>query len=199
MEKSRQRRKTISELILRVRKPGGAQNPNDSENSDNVIPVAYQRGNQGLLFNRDNLDKENPGLDKLQSPAVALADFPLDRYRKVDWVAAIQNGHIQPRTDLNGENKPMQTRDTEILMTSTRNMPHVLFPHLPHTQWLDCSNCHPDPFVDVENGNNYTMDEILRGKGCGQCHGRVAFSLMVCERCHSVPHKDSPSQWWRAE
>jgi c(7)-type cytochrome triheme protein len=29
-----------------------------------------------------------------------------------------------------------------------------------------------------------TMDELNDGKYCGVCHGKVAFPLTTCARCH---------------
>ncbi len=80
-------------------------------------------------------------------------------------------------------------------MKNTDNMPYVKFPHLAHTKWLDCSNCHPDIFIPKEHSNPISMGKVLKGQYCGVCHDKVAFSLFICERCHSVPHKNS-GKWW---
>ena len=81
-------------------------------------------------------------------------------------------------------------------MKETLSMPYVRFPHLEHTQWLDCKNCHPYPFKATEGANTITMDLIMRGEACGMCHERVAFTIMACERCHSITHPGSPNKWW---
>ena len=75
-------------------------------------------------------------------------------------------------------------------------MPWVRFPHKPHTKWLACSNCHPAIFLPQEGANDISMNKVLRGEYCGVCHDKVAFSLFVCERCHSVPHEGSGKKWW---
>ena len=72
-------------------------------------------------------------------------------------------------------------------MEKTGEMPLVLFPHRPHTEWLDCSNCHDKIFVEKVGANQINMFTILSGQHCGQCHGAVAFPLTECNRCHSVP------------
>lgn len=86
--------------------------------------------------------------------------------------------------------------DFDIIMKNTMQMPWVRFPHKPHTQWLACSNCHPKIFIPREHANPISMTKVLRGQYCGVCHDKVAFSLFMCERCHSVPHEDSPPPWW---
>ncbi len=78
----------------------------------------------------------------------------------------------------------------------TLDMPWVRFPHAEHTEWLDCSNCHPHPFAEKAGATEITMDSIMRGHHCGMCHDRVAFSIFACERCHSVTHPGSPAAWW---
>jgi c(7)-type cytochrome triheme protein len=140
-------------------------------------------------------DPENNAIAILQDPAVAMADFPRDRRQQVDWVQAISQGLIAPRADLLGEGK-MQVWDRDIIMKNTQHMPWVRFPHKAHTQWLACDNCHPAIFAPKEGANAISMNKVLRGEYCGVCHDKVAFSLFICERCHSVPHAGSGKKWW---
>ena len=74
----------------------------------------------------------------------------------------------------------------DIIMEKTGEMPLVLFPHRPHTEWLDCNNCHDKIFIKKVDANPINMLAILSGNYCGQCHGAVAFPLTECNRCHSV-------------
>jgi c(7)-type cytochrome triheme protein len=140
-------------------------------------------------------DPENPAIKALQEPKDSLAKFPQDRRGGVNWVQAIEQGLIQPRETLAGS-EGMLVMDMDILFTDTGSMPWVRFPHLAHTRWLDCSNCHPNIFVPRKGANNPSMDGILAGEHCGRCHDKVAFALWICERCHSVPHEKSPRKWW---
>jgi c(7)-type cytochrome triheme protein len=72
-------------------------------------------------------------------------------------------------------------------MRNTKEMPWVRFPHLAHSQWLDCRSCHPAPFAEKAGAAPTTMERIFRGEACGMCHGKVAFPAWnQCERCHSV-------------
>ncbi|MBF0142298.1 MAG: hypothetical protein HQL57_03770 [Magnetococcales bacterium] len=141
-------------------------------------------------------DPDNPSLSLLQEPAQALSGFPRDMKGGVDWIAVLDQGLIDPRADLKGEGS-MDVLDLDILMKNTRSMPFVRFPHKSHTRWLDCENCHPDIFIPKLAANKVNMNEIFRGRFCGNCHGRVAFSVYVCQRCHSVPHAGSPGVWWK--
>jgi c(7)-type cytochrome triheme protein len=140
-------------------------------------------------------DPENPAIKSLQDPADALAKFPQDRRGGVNWVTTLEQGLIQPRETLSGA-EGMLVMDMDIMFTNTGSMPWVRFPHVAHTRWLDCSNCHPKIFKPQRGSNKIGMDAILAGEFCGRCHDKVAFSLWVCERCHSVPHEKSPKKWW---
>ncbi|MGD8569497.1 MAG: cytochrome c3 family protein [Gammaproteobacteria bacterium] len=144
----------------------------------------------------DYHDTDNNAIVVLQSPTEAMADFPRDRRNEVDWVKTLDQGLIEPRADLKGEGE-MVTLDMDILMKNTQFMPWVKFPHIVHTRWLACENCHPKIFIPQEGANPISMNKVLRGEYCGVCHDKVAFSLFVCERCHSVPHQGSGPAWWK--
>ena len=149
-------------------------------------------------LNEDGIhDPDNEAINRLQEPDASMTDFPFDRRGGVNWVKAIDDGTINPRMSLKGD-ADMNIMDMDIMFKDTGQMPWVRFPHLAHTRWLDCSNCHPAIFVPQKGGNpNIGMDAIIGGKYCGRCHDKVAFALWTCERCHSVPHEGSPQAWWR--
>ncbi|HSW52653.1 MAG TPA: c(7)-type cytochrome triheme domain-containing protein [Sulfuricaulis sp.] len=132
-------------------------------------------------------DPRNPALDKLQNPSEALRVLPPDTAgNQVNWVKALREGLIQPRTQLQSTT-PMRMLDSEVLMTDTGELPFVRFPHRAHTEWLDCGNCHEKLFKSQAGANPVNMFAILQGEYCGRCHGAVAFPLTECSRCHSVP------------
>ena len=139
-------------------------------------------------------DPKNKSIHDLQEPAEALGAFPLDRRGDVDWVKAMDLGVIKPRADMTGKSE-MASMDMDILFKNTNKMPWVKFPHLAHTKWLVCVSCHPAIFIPKKGGNNLSMDSILAGEQCGVCHGKAAFALWTCERCHNVPHEGTPSNW----
>lgn len=143
----------------------------------------------------DLYDVGNDVYAMLQKSNESLAGFPLDIRGRVDWMRALDDGLIEPRANMQGTAR-MEILESDVLMTNTRAMPHVLFPHRSHTRWLACSNCHDAIFVPKRGANRIDMDSIFRGEYCGVCHDRVAFSTYACERCHSVPHEGSPARWW---
>ena len=145
-------------------------------------------------FDNSQHDASNDAFLVLQDPAEALKDFPLDHRQQVNWVQALDQDLIEPRPSLTGTGE-MLVMDMDILFTNTQDMPYVRFPHLQHTRWLDCSNCHPKIFIPRRGANPVSMNKVLRGEFCGVCHDKVAFSLFICERCHSVPHAGS-GKWW---
>ncbi|MGE3481017.1 MAG: hypothetical protein AB7K73_06365, partial [Gammaproteobacteria bacterium] len=77
-------------------------------------------------------DPTGEAINILQDPAESMKAFPKDKRGEVDWVRALDQGVIKPRksrTDDPWENALMQPMDMNILMTSTADMPYVLFPH----------------------------------------------------------------------
>ena len=142
---------------------------------------------------RSDLDSRGPAYRILQNPREAMRDFPVDDFGIVDWVQALNDERIAPRASIVGGRKMLIKRET-VIMKDTRQMPWVRFPHLQHTQWLACGNCHPKPFKEKQN--DISMDSIMRGRHCGLCHGKVAFPILQCERCHNVTHPGSPKRWW---
>jgi c(7)-type cytochrome triheme protein len=133
---------------------------------------------------------DNPALQLLQEPSEALSTLPGDGAgNQVRWVKALRDGYISPRTNILPETE-VQVLDLDVLMPRTGEMPIVLFPHLPHTEWLDCENCHDRIFARTAGATPVNMFKILQGEYCGQCHGAVAFPLTECARCHSVPRKN---------
>lgn len=126
----------------------------------------------------------------LQLPEVAMEEFPRDSAGLIDWVQALAKGHIEPRSDLNGLEPPLKPIDLDIIFGNTGAMPKVLFPHRAHTEWLACKNCHPAIFVEKKGANSFKMMDVLQGKYCGVCHGKIAFApTKNCMRCHSVANK----------
>ncbi len=148
----------------------------------------YQTESEAIPVAEDGIhDPTNDAVEVFQNPYEAMLEFPRDNVGIVNWIETINQGLINPRADINGETEK-QTLDLDIIFTDTGNMPHVRFPHLSHTLWLDCKNCHPAIFKQKKGANNIAMNDVLTGKFCGICHGKVAFPpTMNCMRCHSVP------------
>lgn len=135
-------------------------------------------------------DPNSEGTALLQPPAEAFANLPKDKAGNyVNWVKALEEGKINPRFDrLDPEAKPV-VMNLDIVREVKGSMPDVVYPHKQHTEWLDCSNCHPAIFQPQKGANQISMAAILLGEKCGVCHGKVAFpvSAQTCRRCHSKP------------
>jgi c(7)-type cytochrome triheme protein len=198
----------VSMLVLVSCNTGGIGQSSATRSADYVVEGGVSRGkvwhdNRQYearvtieTLQEDGIhDKNNAAIKTLQDPKEALSAFPYDRRGGIDWVKALDLGIIDPRANLKGDSQ-IVTMDLDIMFKDTGNMPWVRFPHIAHTKWLDCSNCHPKIFIPQKGANNPSMDGILAGEHCGRCHDKVAFALWVCERCHSVPHNNSPQKWW---
>lgn len=128
----------------------------------------------------------NPGTQLLQSPTEAFSRLPDAKGGNcVDWVEALNNGKIDPRAAVDDPNAQMLEFDLNIVREVKGSMPDVVYPHKEHTQWLECSNCHPKIFIPKKGANQFSMASILLGEDCGVCHGKVAFPVSDCLRCHS--------------
>lgn len=131
-------------------------------------------------------DASNPSIRLLQDPEEALSVLAPDTAgNKVNWVEAIRQGQIQPRTSIDGSREPEQ-HDTDVIMKNTLSLPSVVFPHDAHNLWMSCEMCHDKIFKAEIDGNDISMSKILDGEYCGLCHGAVSFPLTECDRCHSV-------------
>lgn len=131
-------------------------------------------------------DPENIGTASLQPPLTAFESLPKSRTgNRVDWVKALRNGSINPRADKDDPSKKMTVLNLNIIRQVKGTMPDVIYPHDRHTEWLDCKNCHPKIFKPKKGSNKLSMAAILMGEYCGVCHGKVAFPLSQCRRCHS--------------
>lgn len=136
-------------------------------------------------------DPKSPALKVLQEPAEALSRLPADRAgNQVNWVTALEQGHINPRTNLLPETR-VRILDTDVLLNLRGGTPIVRFPHRQHSLWLECGNCHERLFKSQAGATRFSMERILEGEQCGVCHGAVSFPLTECGRCHNTP-RDKP-------
>jgi len=142
-------------------------------------------------FNRPAVESgiHDPANDmtlQLQPPAVAFATLPKSQAgNHVDWVKALDAKALAPRWDRNDPAANAIVMDLNIVREVKGSMPDVVYPHKQHTEWLDCSNCHPAIFVPQKGANQISMASILLGQKCGVCHGKVAFPVSECRLCHS--------------
>ena len=131
-------------------------------------------------------DPANDMTLQLQPPAVAFTGLPRSMAgNHVDWVKSLDSKGITPRWDRNDPAAAAVVMDLNIVREVKGSMPDVVYPHKQHTEWLDCSNCHPAIFVPQKGANQISMASILLGQKCGVCHGKVAFPVSECRLCHS--------------
>lgn len=131
-------------------------------------------------------DPTNDMTSELQPPAVAFAKLPKSTAGNyIDWVKALDNKLITPRWDRSDPSAAAIVMDLNIVREVKGSMPDVVYPHKQHTEWLDCSNCHPSIFMPQKGANQISMASILLGQKCGVCHGKVAFPVSECRLCHS--------------
>jgi len=131
-------------------------------------------------------DPTADGTLMLQPPKESFDGLPRSRSGNyVDWNKAIDNKLIAPRSDINNPDAMAVVLDLNIVRQVKGSMPDVVYPHKQHTQWLDCANCHPAIFIPMKGANQISMASILMGEKCGVCHGKVAFPVSECRRCHS--------------
>jgi len=131
-------------------------------------------------------DPTNDMTLQLQPPSAAFVDMPKSMAgNHVDWVKSLDGKAIKPRWDRNDPAAAAVVMDLNIVREVKGSMPDVVYPHKQHTEWLDCSNCHPAIFIPQKGANQISMASILLGQKCGVCHGKVAFPVSECRLCHS--------------
>jgi c(7)-type cytochrome triheme protein len=139
-------------------------------------------------------DPANDGTQLLQPPLQAFSNLPRSTAGNyVNWVQALEQNKIAPRYDKADPNAKPVVMDLNIVREVKGSMPDVVYPHKQHTEWLDCSNCHPAIFIPQKGANQISMAAIMLGEKCGVCHGKVAFPISECRLCHSKK-KDTPTQ-----
>lgn len=131
-------------------------------------------------------DPANDGTHALQPPLAAFSQLPkANSGNRINWVEALNQKKIMPRYDRFDPKADPIVMDLNIVREVKGSMPDVVYPHKQHTEWLDCSNCHPAIFVPQKGANAISMAAILLGEKCGVCHGKVAFPISECRNCHS--------------
>lgn len=121
--------------------------------------------------------------------ALAATIVPKDKYGLVDWAKAVKDKIISPKYSIDPKAEPEEEpldMDVNIVVKSDF-VNDVVYPHSIHTYWLRCEACHEKIFKMAAGQNNMSMAGITTGQWCGRCHGKVAFPLSDCNRCHTKP------------
>ncbi len=114
--------------------------------------------------------------------------------RAIDWEEAEDRWGWKPIDAVEGASlaRPPLRMDVDVVIASRGWMTDVLFSHRKHAVWNGCEVCHPEIFPSRAGDVRHTMLEINAGRACGACHGKVAFSLSECDRCHARPLVQAP-------
>ncbi|MGQ0524686.1 MAG: c-type cytochrome [Betaproteobacteria bacterium] len=173
--------------------PASTMHESTDPNAFNRLMVAPNRRNRSP--SEDGIhDPTSPGTVLLQAPLASFQSLPranLGNY--VDWGAALGRKQIQPRWDVRNPKAEATVMDMNIVREVKGSMPDVVFPHKQHTEWLDCSNCHPAIFTPQKGANVMSMASIMLGQQCGVCHGKVAFPISECRLCHARQKNAGPT------
>ena len=132
------------------------------------------------------------GIERDYEFAEFTKSFPKGRFGNgIDWDKADEQGLIKPSDFVEGisiKRDSLKVQKDFSLVPKVAGMPQIIFSHKKHTVWAGCELCHPEIFIGVKKGaTKYSMVEIFDGKYCGACHGKVAFPLTDCQRCHAEP------------
>ncbi len=135
-----------------------------------------------------------------QPRALALTSLPKDKYGLVDWVELTRKGTVLPKGSIDPDDPLYESpvhyefdeegeEDIEdiLIPVKSETISAVVFPHTLHAWWLNCKSCHPKRFTRTAGETRMTMKEMAKGKYCGECHGKVAFPLEDCVKCHNKP------------
>ena len=112
----------------------------------------------------------------------ALELLPKDYKKKADWSAALEQGVVRPVAGADQRALLATMFKYDFIIANEKPKNEAYFPHSAHTEWLGCKNCHMTLYPYKRNPA--TMKEMKKGASCGACHGKVAFALKQCKRCH---------------
>lgn len=104
---------------------------------------------------------------------------------KINWVASLSKRAVAPQNFLKTESREPSFDKELLLEAEWVKFPPAVFPHKAHTDWLACSNCHPEIFnIKKKTTQHFSMPLLMKGEFCGVCHLSVAFPMNDCKRCH---------------
>jgi len=158
--------------------------------------VSYTKPKDESSDNRQTLkewedgihDLDNLSLPQLQKFSDATNKFPHDQYSNVDWSKTNKDGFIQPKKsfDLKNIGSEVTFLQSELLYKNTDDSDWVTFGHKQHAEWLACNSCHRQNTSIDQPDFDAELQKVHTGKQCGMCHGKVAFSLDNCTKCHNT-------------
>jgi c(7)-type cytochrome triheme protein len=156
--------------------------PEDQPTEQEVAPSQAQ--SQGMVGANNDLVESlpPPAIESVLDWETAQAELPEHDLGGVDWPAALELGLIRPRTGEDRKAADAAAFKYDFVIEAKKPKFNAWFPHSEHTPWLGCKNCHGELYPLRRNPTS--MKEMRGGASCGACHGKVAFSLKQCKRCH---------------
>ena len=139
----------------------------------------------GRVAPQDAIGAPLPLLETTLDADSVLALMPRDSIGHADWVAALRLGLMRPRPAIGArfEDSPA-TFGFDFFFAGKDTSFDATFPHSAHTQIIACAQCHGRLFR--YRNVKYKMQDLLEGRYCGACHGKVSFPVVSgCERCHT--------------
>ena len=137
--------------------------------------------------NPAQIDTERPPIEEILIADSVKTMLPRDHAGNIDWMEAKRNGTIKPRDSIH--NSGLAAGEDSFLFgfdfffEGPAPTFDAYFPHSAHTEWVNCQQCHGRIFRYRDTP--IQMADVLAGKYCGECHGKVAFPPITgCERCH---------------
>jgi len=158
--------------------------PPPKPRGDPIAPAPLARPPGTLFLTSDSI---RPPIEDTLDPDSVVQLLPRDHAGNIDWVVALRSGIIAPRPTVSGLDLPPEVPrfafGFDFYFPGPAPMFDAFFPHSAHTEWVDCQQCHARLFR--YRGTEIKMADVLQGRYCGECHGKVAFPpASACERCH---------------
>lgn len=128
-----------------------------------------------------------PQIETVRNVDSVIALLPRDHAGNVDWVAAVRDSVIVPRSAPQGSpaRPPVSAENVgfDVEYPAGDSLFTATFPHGEHATLMECRACHPRPAKVNAEGARLVM--AAKATDCGKCHATVAFpAANACERCH---------------
>lgn len=149
-------------------------------------PAPLAAPSRALAF-QQSPDLPPPAIEGTLDPDSVVQMLPRDHAGNIDWMEAYRSGVIRPRNGLSNDSVRVLESDFnfgfDFFFEGPAPALDAFFPHSAHTKWVNCQQCHSRIFKYRDT--DIKMADVLQGKYCGECHGKVAFPPVTgCERCH---------------
>lgn len=119
--------------------------------------------------------------------------LPLDKFGGIDWSKLRDNGVYAPITGADDITVSEAQSRLIVFNSKVSDIKNVVFDHARHSEQAQCASCHQAVFKDTLGANKVSMNALASGMYCGACHGKAAFKLADCNRCHNISPDRRPA------